>query len=509
MHPDESVTSRSSIPNQRLPISRQADHSLRHQQLCGLFGLISLCVAVVNARIFCKLTPVYTAAECGDQEAVLKELSVGISVIHLGLEISVACTNPNPYQISILSSTPGRVFVAPAGVEVQVGHLEVIPGSNLAEEGTGTVRVAMNADIAGPIADKLLPHFLEDAGVPILMELQFNVGVFISFGLGSWETIAPFKKACGLKMQGILVNRFVSAQDTQHKGRLGPLVCRETFDGIQIPDVGEVAETPKDGRMGFSAAQVAPTEVEEGELVKNICLGTVISLNLLVGFALLYTAWTGESIAPSITTRFSSLLSLATARPTLLNLDALPVQMQSSSTASVTQPLVSKDAKDFVSDNEEAGYIDSFPKDNRTLSCSDAIPSQAAETASGQSQTRTFSSSSGSPALLSHKEDYEQSRQAGPAYVLSRSKSFPGKRRRRSGRSLTPFDPDGAEAASNASHGSGEARSPSPGASRQASPDEQAGSPPTRRPSLRSSQAYSPPEAVASEITEAHIASTA
>jgi hypothetical protein len=69
--------------------------------------------------------------------------------------------------------------------------------------------------------------------------------------------------------------------------RLGPLVCRKSFHNMYIPPVGEASETPKDGRMGFSAAQVAPKEVAAGELTKNVSLGVVISLCLFGGLGLL------------------------------------------------------------------------------------------------------------------------------------------------------------------------------------------------------------------------------
>ncbi|CAE8589944.1 unnamed protein product, partial [Polarella glacialis] len=268
----------------------------RRQRIYGGAGVLLICAGIFHTFLLIKLTPVYTSTECGDQTGELKELSVGINTIHLALEISVRCTNPNPYKIDILSSTPGRVFVGDK-MEVQVGHLVVIPGSYLSEQGTGTVRVQMNADIAGQTANALLPHFLEDSAVPLLMELQFNVGISVNFGLmGSWGTTAPFKKSCGMHMMGLLVNQFVDADDKSSKGRLGPLVCRESFEGIEIPAVGEADETPKDGRMGFSAAQVAPSEVEAGELLKNFSLGSIICLSFLSGFVLLYSAITGEPI---------------------------------------------------------------------------------------------------------------------------------------------------------------------------------------------------------------------
>lgn len=262
----------------------------RRSRACQFGGALLLAYGALNACIWKKFTPVYTATECGDQRAVLDELSLGASSIEMSMQIEVTCTNPNPYGIEILTSTPGRVFVKLGEMRMQIGDLKVIPGSSLPEQGTGTIRVRMDAKLSGEQADALLPHFLEDSAVPMLMELKFNVGVSLAFGIGgiggSWGTTAPFEKACGLNMAGLLVNQFLPT-DGSAPTRLGPLVCRNSFHNMYIPPVGEASETPKDGRMGFSAAQVAPTEVAAGELTKNASLGVVISLCLLGGFGLL------------------------------------------------------------------------------------------------------------------------------------------------------------------------------------------------------------------------------
>eukprot|EP00931_Biecheleriopsis_adriatica_P118761 TRINITY_DN94089_c0_g1_i1.p1 TRINITY_DN94089_c0_g1~~TRINITY_DN94089_c0_g1_i1.p1 ORF type:complete len:509 (+),score=87.91 TRINITY_DN94089_c0_g1_i1:42-1568(+) len=278
-------------------------------------GVLLICVGLFHTFLLWQLTPVYTATECGHQEAELDNFNLGAESIHVDMQISVSCTNPNPYKINILSSKPGRVFVG-VGDRKQVGKLAVIPGSFLQEEGTGKVRVKVSVDISGEQSNLLLPHFLSDAAVNILMELQFNVGVYVSFGLGSWGVVAPFQKACGLKMMGLLVNQYVAASDgSKNHGRLGPLVCRKSFEGIDqyIPAIGDKSDTPEDGNMGFSAAQVAPTEVEAGELAKNLSLGGIILLAFFSGAVLLYSAISGEAIPfptlPSLPT-ISTLSSL-------------------------------------------------------------------------------------------------------------------------------------------------------------------------------------------------------
>lgn len=256
-----------------------------------------------------KLTPVYTATECGHQEAMLDQFSVGLQSIHVGLNIQVSCSNPNPYKIDILSSTPGRVFIGSMDNRKEVGKLAVIPGSYLPEQGHGVIQVRMNADISGETSDELLPHLLADAALPIYMELQFNVGVYVSFGLGSWGVTAPFKKACGLKMMGLLVNQYESQQDTRKHGRLGPLVCRTSFTGMVLPRIGEESETPADGNMGFTAGQVAPMEVEAGETVKNLSLWSLILISFFLSAVFLYSTYVNDTQFPALPATLSSLTS--------------------------------------------------------------------------------------------------------------------------------------------------------------------------------------------------------
>lgn len=236
-------------------------------------------------HIYRKFTPVYTQTECGNQTATLDQFNLGADSIGIGLEIEVTCKNPNPYAIKIIASTPGDTFVRFKEEEqtVQLGKLRVMPGSHLPEFGHGDIRVRMDTIVRGAQADTLLPHLLSDRAIPIYIQLQFDVEVQISFGLVSWGVSAPFKKQCGLNMAGVLVNQFLPNDDSQRSNRLGPLVCRNHLGGVQLPPVGEKEETPENGNMGFSAAQVAPQEVAAGELMKTASLGVSITLTLFFG----------------------------------------------------------------------------------------------------------------------------------------------------------------------------------------------------------------------------------
>jgi len=253
------------------------------RRISSILAVLFAISGLWNSFIWRRLTPVYTATSCGHIQAELNDLSLDGATIKVGLQVSVHCQNPNPYAVEILSSRPGRVLVgAIPGEKLQgrtaIGHLEVVPGSMLPSAGEGIVRVQMNAKLSGEASGMLIPEFLGDSAIPILMELRFNVGIkvyFLPWLLPPWQPPqAPsFKKACGLNMMGVLVNQFVSAEDTGKESRLGPLVCRDSFTGMVIPPVGE---SPPDGKMDFTAAQVAPAEVWLGEIAKDVSLFLVV-----------------------------------------------------------------------------------------------------------------------------------------------------------------------------------------------------------------------------------------
>lgn len=263
---------------------------------CGVgMGTWLLFVAVSHTFLFFKFTPVYSATECGNQTPLLDDFSIDQNGIHVGLEIDVTCQNPNPYRINILESEPGRVLVGNGGTKLQVGYLNVIPGSFIEQRGSGVIRVRMDATISGEKSVTLLPHFLEDAEVTISIELKFSVGITISFGiLGSWGTTAPFQKDCGLNIAGVLVQQYKSTSGKST--RLGPLICRDSFEGLVVPSINQDPSLlPDDGNMGFTAAQVAPEEVRKGEMAKNISLGTIISLSYLGSVVIIFHTLIGCS----------------------------------------------------------------------------------------------------------------------------------------------------------------------------------------------------------------------
>mmetsp|Transcript_67878 Transcript_67878/g.178023 ORF Transcript_67878/g.178023 Transcript_67878/m.178023 type:complete len:381 (+) Transcript_67878:360-1502(+) len=251
---------------------------------CGrIIGVVLLCYGAFNTYLYVKFTPVYTATECGVQAATLDKLELGESSIHVGLNIKVTCLNPNPYSIDILTSEEGEVFIGQTD-RLSLGRLRVLPGSALPERGSGTVEVRMDAELSGETAEHLLPHFLEDREIPLLLNLHFNVGVQISFGLASWGTTAPFKKACGLNMGGLL--RAGSGN------RMGPMVCVDDFDSLVIPPVTD--PTPADGRMSFSAAQMDPERIQMGERIKNVSIINVMLICYVLGLWLL-RSWFSET----------------------------------------------------------------------------------------------------------------------------------------------------------------------------------------------------------------------
>lgn len=256
--------------------------ALRQWATCKVFwGVFLLAHAWFNYTIYKKFTPVYTPVKCGHQSGTLDDLQMIDGGIHVGLKISVECENPNPYQIKIVGSTPGKVYIGPLVDKLETGHLKVMPGSNMGEFGSGTVHVEMSQELYGRTSELLMHHLMYDEKVPVWLELEFDVGVYMSFGLRSWGAAMPYKKYCGMNVGGLF------RADHGATSRLGPLVCGTSFQELRVPDIGAKEYETDDGQMGFKASQVAKKEVEDGTKAKDWSLGVVIGASLFFGFALL------------------------------------------------------------------------------------------------------------------------------------------------------------------------------------------------------------------------------
>mmetsp|Transcript_59844 Transcript_59844/g.106389 ORF Transcript_59844/g.106389 Transcript_59844/m.106389 type:complete len:412 (+) Transcript_59844:88-1323(+) len=240
---------------------------------CGHYlGAMLLIYGLFNTYLFIIFTPVYTATTCGQQKASLNKFNIG-TTIQVGLQIQVVCENPNYYAVEIRNDTPGHVFVG-RHRGADIGLLTLLEGSSLPAKGSGKIQVQMDTEISAETSHSLAEQFLDDTEIPLFLELQFNVGVNVNFGLLSFGTTAPFKKKCGMKLGGILYNS---------ESKMGPMICRETFDGLyeQLPSKDAAA-----GDMSFSAAQMDPDRVRMGELLKNLSIVGIGSLCYIFGFIL-------------------------------------------------------------------------------------------------------------------------------------------------------------------------------------------------------------------------------
>jgi len=263
--------------------------------VAGMVALWVLGWTLMQMNMWRELTPVYRETSCGRQESTLNEFRLGVDEIYVDLQISVHCQNPNAYKIDILDSEPGIVQIVAGGRpqdRIDVGRLKVKPGSSLSRYGKGKVLVDMNATIQN-ISERLLPVFLNAQEIPILMQLRFQVGIRLFFGLGgSWQARAPFNKACGLQMMGVLVNSF---QQDRDRSRLGPLVCKDTWEELLRPGtIPAATEARAVDRMDFAAAQVAPLEVQTGELAKNVSFSILVVCSCLMASIFMWISRYGK-----------------------------------------------------------------------------------------------------------------------------------------------------------------------------------------------------------------------
>ncbi|CAK8991960.1 unnamed protein product [Durusdinium trenchii] len=259
-------------------------------------GVALLVYGIINAYLFVKFTPVYSATVCGDQTAELKNFEMG-ETIHVSIEIHVVCSNPNPYQVEILSDTPGHVYVG-SDRGTDVGVLTLAEGSTLPAGGQGVIRVLMDSKIARTSSGSLVEKFLGDGEIPIYMDLKFDVGVNIIIGLLHFPPMtAPFDKKCGMHIGGMF---------QRAANKLGPLICRDSYDALTLAHLGE--ET---GGMTFSAAQMDPDRIRMGETMKNVCILGAGGLSFFFGFFLTYAFWLDPLRYCEVTLRRSTTRSLS------------------------------------------------------------------------------------------------------------------------------------------------------------------------------------------------------
>lgn len=240
-----------------------------------LFGIILICYGIFNTYLYIKFTPVYVATECGQPTAVLQYLTVDKNV-HVGLEITLLCKNPNNYNVVIEESSPGGVYFG-QDRDVFIGNLSLEAGSMLPGRGEGDVVTTMHVKLAPATSQIVVSHLMQDPKVPLWVGLRFKVGVGLDFGLARFGTSANFEKECGMYMAGILI-----ATGTD---RLGPMLCKNSFDDfkeVNLPDIDDSLS----GTMHFSAAQMDEARVRWGEETKDFCIISVGGFCYLFGFFL-------------------------------------------------------------------------------------------------------------------------------------------------------------------------------------------------------------------------------
>lgn len=242
----------------------------------GALGGVLLLHGCFNAYLFVKFTPVYSATFCGDQTAELRDFEMG-ETIHVSIAIHVVCSNPNPYEVKILSDTPGHVYVG-GDRGTDVGVLTLVEGSALPAGGQGVISVLMDSRIARTSSGSLVEKFLGDGEIPIYMELKFDVGVNIAIGLIQFPPMsALFDKKCGMYIGGMF---------ERSANKLGPLICRDTYEQLDLPHLGASA-----GGMTFSGTHMDPERIQLGEKMKNVCILGAGSLSFFFGFFLTYSFW--------------------------------------------------------------------------------------------------------------------------------------------------------------------------------------------------------------------------
>ena len=125
-----------------------------------------------------------------------------------------------------------------------MGVLTLLEGSALPAEGQGVIKVFMDSRISKDSSGALASQFLGNGEIPIYLELKFNVGVDVSFGLQHFGTTAPFDKKCGMNIGGMF---------ERSQNKLGPLLCRSSFDELHRTGLPHLGDAPPGAECCISA----------------------------------------------------------------------------------------------------------------------------------------------------------------------------------------------------------------------------------------------------------------
>jgi len=220
--------------------------------------VLLLSIGTYSATLYDKFTPVYQDIDCGDEVITLQGISASGFNLQVGLNVALTCSNPNPYKITIVEPKEGKVYHADTMEEI--GVIKAQTGK--LPQGAGKVTLNGQVRLGGFGALSMIGRIL-NGPVHIFLDISFKCVIVENLLVASLTVSPAFEQKCGVTLD-------VSG------GQAGGITCAESFDDLNVTDIGIVLKS------GSSSMGVSQAALEDATKSKDSYLGATMGISFSV-----------------------------------------------------------------------------------------------------------------------------------------------------------------------------------------------------------------------------------
>lgn len=220
---------------------------------------VRLCDSQCDMRLRCRRTQ---EVSCEPSSSRLS--AVNVMPFSATITIDIDCTNPNPYDLSILPAQVGSVYMGSSRQDI--GNFTVqkslVPAGLTAASIQAHAKISLGLVDTQTIASAFLIYF--DLNFKVLIERTSIIGNPTTFDIA-------VSKKCGMYMRVSILT-----QDA------GDCVCSgDAFENLQVPDLNTLSEDDP----GFML-EVSEEKISQAEFARDSLGGALASIGGCCGLAL-------------------------------------------------------------------------------------------------------------------------------------------------------------------------------------------------------------------------------
>lgn len=210
------------------------------------------------------------------------------------LNIEMACTNPNPYTVHLISGGRSPVFLG--NWTQQVGtKMELPPDSVLPAGGKGSSPVFSthaSIEIDTNTGLDLMPQLADSGGIALYLQMDQTLQLEQPLVLTTLRFEQRFEKQCGIMISGMGMKMFQEA---------GNMACADVRTNLTVPLLQVNGSAARGDGLRFAADQIAPETLRDGMNLEQGALGIamgslyVLALALLLWSCFLVFCYNGKS----------------------------------------------------------------------------------------------------------------------------------------------------------------------------------------------------------------------